>query len=75
MRNWWVETALWSERQVRIACLVSNGFDNKRISTILNLSVSTVKKHLTKLYKLTRTKNRIELAIKVRAGHLLGSDR
>ena len=50
-----------SLRELEIARLVSNGYTNREIAALLNISNNTVKNHLYHIYKKLDVRNRIEL--------------
>lgn len=57
-------------RKRQIADLLGRGYQNKEIAAALGLSESTVKDHITDLYRLLGVDNRAEAALTVRAGDL-----
>jgi two-component system nitrate/nitrite response regulator NarL len=52
-------------RKREIAQLISKGSSNKEIATLLNVSVATVKAHLTAIFRKLRLSDRVSLAIYV----------
>ena len=55
-----------TKRQMDVISFVFRGKCNQEIADLLNISVSTVKFHLTSIYKITRLQSRLELATKMR---------
>lgn len=51
-----------SEREKNILILLSNGFGNKEIGKQLNISIHTVKIHVTNLLHKLNVKNRTQAA-------------
>lgn len=52
-----------SERERQIAFLVARGHKNKDISSELNISENTVKRHLQSIFNKTGSRDRLELAV------------
>ncbi|HBH48574.1 MAG TPA: hypothetical protein DDX98_08030 [Bacteroidales bacterium] len=64
---------LISKRELQILELVAKGFKNNDIANTLFISVETVKKHLSSVYKKLKVKNRIGAVIKAKKFNLLKS--
>lgn len=56
-------TSLLTQRQVEILRLLSEGMPNKTIAATLNLSVKTVKVHITTIFKALNVINRTQAAV------------
>jgi len=52
-----------SEREMKIIRLIALGLTGKEIGVFLGISASTVKNHVTRIFKKTRTSNRAQLMI------------
>lgn len=57
-----------SRREKEVVELVIQGKKSKDIAIILGVSVSTIKGHLTSIYKKTGVTSRVELVVKLAAG-------
>lgn len=51
-----------SERENQIIRLITQGFDNKTIGIKLNISIHTVKVHITSIMHKMNARNRTEIA-------------
>ena len=49
-----------TRREVQILALMGEGYINKQIAALLNISTDTVKKHLKNIYQKTGAHNKIE---------------
>jgi DNA-binding NarL/FixJ family response regulator len=56
-------TRLLTQRQIEILRLLSEGMPNKTIATALNLSVKTVKVHITSIFRVLNVVNRTQAAV------------
>jgi DNA-binding NarL/FixJ family response regulator len=54
---------LLSARETEIVSLVTLGFRNQEIADKLSISEQTVKNHLYQIFKKTRARDRLELAL------------
>ncbi|HXW77104.1 MAG TPA: LuxR C-terminal-related transcriptional regulator [Candidatus Eremiobacteraceae bacterium] len=61
-----------SEREISVALLVASGKTNAEIGELLHVSPRTVEYHLTNILGKSGLRSRVEIAIKVAAGTLLG---
>ncbi|MFE1959047.1 AAA family ATPase [Streptomyces sp. NPDC059479] len=52
----------WGERDVRLVVMVSEGFTNRQIAVRLGCSEKTVEQRLTRLFRRTGCRSRVELA-------------
>ncbi len=50
-----------TDRELQVAELVASGFSNERIATDLNISVNTVKRHLSNMMTKLSAANRAEI--------------
>ena len=50
-----------SEREMEVVALVVDDRSNQEVAGVLNITIRTVKAHLTHIYMKTRTKNRVDL--------------
>lgn len=53
-----------TSREVQVAILVCQGYDNDNISHILGIQQGTVKTHVRNVYRRVRVKNKISLLLK-----------
>ena len=60
-----------TQRQKEVLQLICDGFANKQIAVILNISEQTVKKHVSGMMKSTKCTNRVNLAVKSLRGELI----
>jgi DNA-binding NarL/FixJ family response regulator len=56
-----------TQRENELVSFVVEGKSNKEIAAILSISESTVKQHLTKIYKKTGIADRLSLALKIKS--------
>jgi DNA-binding CsgD family transcriptional regulator len=63
-----------TERELEIVKLAAIGFNNKEISDILWITISTVKNHLSNVYEKLNITNRIELVGYLIVNKLVDSD-
>jgi DNA-binding CsgD family transcriptional regulator len=63
-----------SEREISVALLVASGKTNVEIGDLLHVSPRTVEYHLGNVMSKCGLRSRVEIAIKVAAGTLLGGD-
>ena len=56
-----------SDREWEVALLVGQGKSNLVIAADLNISESTVKAHISSIFKKTKTESRLQLALHVKA--------
>lgn len=61
-----------SEREISVALLVASGKTNMEIGELLHVSPRTVEFHLTNILSKCALRSRVEIAIRVAAGTLLG---
>jgi len=57
-------------RQIQIAKMISDGSSNKKIAKALGLSAGTVKVHLHRIFQTLNVSNRVQLAMRAKAGAL-----
>ena len=62
-----------TKRELEILVLISEGFTNNEIANRLFISVETVKKHLSSIYKKLHVKNRIRAVMQAKKSNLLKS--
>jgi two-component system, NarL family, nitrate/nitrite response regulator NarL len=55
-----------TKREVKIISLVAKGMTNKDVANNLNISVKTIKHHMTHVMQKLQAKNRLEAVIKFR---------
>ena len=53
-----------SPRELQVARLVCQGFDNEEIAGSLKIKQGTIKTHIRNIYRRVRVKNRIEMLLK-----------
>ena len=53
-----------TKREMEILLLLAEGFDNKNIAKILNISIHTVKANLEMIYYKLNVKNRLQAVVK-----------
>jgi DNA-binding CsgD family transcriptional regulator len=53
-----------SSRELQVANLVCQGFDNEEIAGSLKIKQGTIKTHIRNIYRRVRVKNRIEMLLK-----------
>jgi DNA-binding NarL/FixJ family response regulator len=53
-----------SPRELQVARLVCQGFDNEEIAGSLKIKQGTIKTHMRNIYRRVRVKNRIEMLLK-----------
>ena len=52
-----------TERELQVLRLLANGYKNKEISLMLNISVHTTKAHLEAIYEKFNIDNRLQAAV------------
>jgi DNA-binding NarL/FixJ family response regulator len=57
---------LLTKRERGVSREVCNGLDNKEIAEKLNISIGTVKTHLTSIFQKLKVKDRVQLVLKLR---------
>ncbi len=60
IRKWYRITA----RELQVARLVCQGFDNNKIAAKLRISRGTVKTHIRNIYRRIRVKNKIQMVLR-----------
>jgi DNA-binding NarL/FixJ family response regulator len=55
-----------SEREQQVAELVGRGMSNKEIAELMNITVRTVKAHLSSVFVKTGCRDRLEVALKLK---------
>lgn len=60
-----------SERELTVAQLIAKGLTNKQIAIEMNITERTVKAHLTSVFKKTKTKDRLSLALLAQSRHTM----
>ncbi|WP_111638537.1 response regulator transcription factor [Marinomonas shanghaiensis] len=58
-----------SERELNVAQLIAKGLSNKQIASEMAITERTVKAHLTSIFKKTKTKDRLSLALLAQDRH------
>jgi DNA-binding NarL/FixJ family response regulator len=66
-----VESQKLTKRELEVLRLVTEGRDNREIATRLQISVSTVKSHVSKLLEELGVENRIQAAVEATRRHLV----
>ena len=67
--------SMLTAREQEIARLVADGASNKRIGSRLDITERTVKAHLSAIFRKTGTRDRLQLALLVKSGGMVASDR
>lgn len=68
-----IDLDLLTRRELEIAQLVGSGENNKKIASKLNISERTVKNHLHTIFQKTGVKDRLNLALQIKARPLVQS--
>ena len=67
-------TSRFSQVEHDVAALVAQGLTNREVAAQMSLSPKTVEAHLSRLYRRTGCRTRVELALAVKAGRLEGHE-
>lgn len=75
VRRWPGQTMRLTEKEADVLALITQGYDNREISSMLYISPNTLKTRVRGLYRKIRVKNRVQAALwGVENGFLPGND-